>query len=426
MGLFDKKKKDKGVAENVAEDIKLEDSDVTASVNTDRRFSVIVDGVTTMLDGNGSIVNGLLTGQLKKGDEVYVYQAGTKAVSCQIQAVEAKLDDKTSIVEEAENTTVSLQLDIDDNIKIRKYAVITNIKPQDKVDPKVSVENPALAGIINGMVSYGKDNGFHGTVAYHVSHGHFLTPIKMDFEPEVNDNGVATIKKDTKIGFYMLKSQVKLTGTPEGKDSMVLPLFTDWDSLSKWKGLADGNKKIHTQILSFQDVYSMLKRGDVYSGIAINPFNAVPCTLPIPYLDTITGTPGYQNEFGINENGDHVREEKLAAGKKILLGVPQENEETASIREKLVEYGKSKDDILSISFLTKVEEDTKAVRHLVVLEFPQGYATDDMKVHMEAIFQEIKPLAKEINQVEYAIKGRIEAIDQVVEQHKDKMLIYSK
>ncbi|MBR1623515.1 MAG: hypothetical protein IJ675_06365, partial [Pseudobutyrivibrio sp.] len=129
---------------------------------------------------------------------------------------------------------------------------------------------------------------------------------------------------------------------------------------------------------------------------------------------------------GINENGDHVREEKLPAGKKILLGVPKESEETTDIRQKLIEYGQSKDDILSISFLTKIEEDTKVIRHLVVLEFPQGYTPEDMKPHMEAIYQKIKPFAKEINQVEYAIKGRIEAIDKVVEQHKEQMLIYSK
>ncbi|MBR1622318.1 MAG: hypothetical protein IJ675_00185 [Pseudobutyrivibrio sp.] len=193
MGLFDKKKKEQHIDENTSESIKLEDSDVTATVNNDRRFSVIVDGVTTMLDGNGCIITGQLTGQLKKGDQVYVYQTGVDAVSCEIQAVEAKLEERTSIVEEAENTTVSLQLNLPDDVKLRKYSVITNIKPQDKIDPKVSVENPALAGIINGMVAYGKDNGFHGTVAYYVSHGHFLTPIKMDLEPEVNEKGVAVI-----------------------------------------------------------------------------------------------------------------------------------------------------------------------------------------------------------------------------------------
>ena len=46
MGLFDKKKKGQDVVENTAEGIKLEDADVTASVNNNRRFSVIVDGVT--------------------------------------------------------------------------------------------------------------------------------------------------------------------------------------------------------------------------------------------------------------------------------------------------------------------------------------------------------------------------------------------
>ena len=96
-----------------------------------------------------------------------------------------------------------------------------------------------------------------------------------------------------------------------------------------------------------------------------------------------------------------------------------------NIREKLVEYGEGHDDILSIGFLTKIEEATKNVRHLVVLEFPENYSTEQMKVHMEAIFKEINPLAKEIKQIEYAVKGRIKAIDDIVAQHKDQMVIYS-
>ncbi len=421
MGLFDKKKK-------TSEEIRLEDADVTSSVDTGRRFSVIVSGVTTMLDGNGSIISGQLYGQIKKGDTVYVYQAGTPAEECQVQAIEAKIEERTSIVEEAADTTVSLQLTLSDDFQLKKYAVISNIQPQEKIDPKVSIENPALAGIINGMVAYAKDNGFHGTVAYWVSHGRFITPIKMDTEPEMNENGVATIKKDTKIGFYMLKSQIKLAGTPEGKDSMVLPLFTDWDALRKWEGLGKDGQRVHTQILTFQDVYAMLKRGNVYNGIAINPFNKVPCTLPIPYLDTIVGTPGYKAEFGIPEGADaaRVQEQKVPAGQKILLGTPQDNEENAAIRTKLAEYGAANEDIASIAFLTKVEEETKIVRHLIVLEFVGDKTPDEMKAHMEAIFQQLNPIAHEINQIEYAIKGRIQAIDNVVEQHADHMVVYNR
>lgn len=418
MGLFKKKE------ENIA----VEDTDVTATVDAGRRFSVIIEGITTMLDGNGSIITGQLFGKIVKGDKVYVYMATAKAIECEVQAVEATIDGRSAIVDEAEDTTVSLQLTLPDDANIKKYAIISNIAPQEKLDPRVSIENPALAGIINGMTAHGTDNTFHATVAYWASHARFITPIKMDQEPQINENGMAVIPKDTKIGFYMLKSAVKLTGTPEDKDSMVLPLFTDWTALRRWEGLAKDGQKIHTQVLTFQDVYAMIKRGDVYAGIAINPFNKIPCTLPVPYLDTITGTPGYQKEFGKkdeNASQENVQEQKIPAGKKILLGVPVENEENATIRTKLTEYGQTHEDIKSISFLTKVEEDTKIVRHLVVLEFPTDFTKDQMKEHMEAIYQTLKPFAHEINQIEYALKGAIPAVDDVVKQHEEKMLIYT-
>ena len=103
--------------------------------------------------------------------------------------------------------------------------------------------------------------------------------------------------------------------------------------------------------------------------------------MPIPYLDTITNTPGYKNEFAPAENKEgHITEEKIPAGKRILLGVPKESEETSEIRAKLLDYGRAHDDIYSISFLTKVEEDTKIVRHLVVLEFPQEYTPEEMRL----------------------------------------------
>ncbi len=418
MGLFKKKE----------ENITVEDTDVTSKVEEGRRYHVIVEGVNSMLDGNGSIITGQLFGKIAKGDKVYVYMVAKAAIPCEVQAVEATVDGRGTIVDEAENTTVSLQLTLPDDADVKKFAIISNVAPQEKLDPRVAVENAALAGIINGMTAHASDNSFHATVAYYVSHARFITPIKMDQEPEINEQGVAVIKKDTKIGFYMLKSAIKLSGVAEDKDSMVLPLFTDWNALRLWKGLAKDNQKIHTQVLTFQDVYSMLKKGDAYAGIAINPFSQVPCTLPIPYLDTITGTPGYQSEFGPKEGAaaqQNVQQQTIPAGKRILLGVPKDNEENAAIRAKLLEYGQNHEDIKSISFLTKVEEDTKIVRHLVVLEFPESLTIDDKKVHMEAIFQELKPIAHEINQIEYSFKGAIPAVDDVVKQHEDKMLVYT-
>ncbi len=424
MGLFDKKKKEQ-VEETKT--LTLENTEVKPDSDNQQRYSVIVENVTTMLDGDGVIVTGRLTGKLSKNDYLYLYQPAAMPVRCTVAGMEAKLDDnRTSIVDEAEDTVVSLQLDIAEDIKIRKFAVLTNLGPQEKSSAKISAEDAALAALINGMPAFGKDNGYHATLAYWLSHAHLITPIKLDKEPQLNEKGVATISKDAKIGFYMLKSTAKLAGTPEGQDSMVLPLFTDWQSLRRWKGLAQDGAKVHTQIISFQQLYSMLKKGTVYAGIAINPFNPIPCTLPVPYLDTIVNTPGYKNEFGPKEGQGAVQEEKLRAGQKIMLGLPKENEENTAIREKLAEYGQTHEDVNSIAFLTKVEEETKNVRHLVVLDFTQEYSADDMKEHMEAIYQQLNPLAKEIKQVEFAIKGRITALDDVVSQHQDKMVVYSK
>ena len=63
---------------------------------------------------------------------------------------------------------------------------------------------------------------------------------------------------------------------------------------------------------------------------------------------------------------------------------------------------------------------------MIVLEFPEEYTPEQMTPHMEAIFKEINPLTQEIKQIEHAVKGKIKAIDDIVAQHKDKMVIYSK
>ena len=284
MGLFDKRKKEQS-AEKSEEKLTLENTEITDVDSTDL-FSILVENVTTMLDGEGRVVIGTLTGKVSKDEDVFIYQPGVEPVSTRILAIEAKTDNRTAIVDEAEDTTVSLQLELSSDVQIKKYAVVTNLGPQGEANTKTFVENAALAGVITGMSAYAKDNNYHAVLSYWVSHAHYITPIKLDVEPKLNDKGIAQIDKSTKVAFYMLKSGVKLTGTPEGKDSMVLPLFTDWQSLRRWEGLTKDGQKVHTQILSFHQLYSMLKRGDVYAGIAINPFNKIPCTLPIPYLDT--------------------------------------------------------------------------------------------------------------------------------------------
>lgn len=416
MGLFNKNKNADEI--NSAENTELSQESTQESTEktaASRRFSLVVEGVTSMLDGDGVIVSGELFGTVNKDDEVYIYIPGTETVTCHVVGIETKIDDRMTIADEASDAFTTLQLDINDTNLVKKYAVISNVL-SEKLEVGKPILNPALEGIINGMAKFGKDNTFHGTVAYWLSHAHLITPVKMEKTEEENK---------AKVGFYMLKSNVRLAGVEEGKDSLVLPLFTDGLALSRWKGLSKDGEQIRTQILRFQDVIRLLKNGNAYAGIVVNPFNKVPATLPIPYLDTITSTPGYKRDFGEmteTESEGHVKEQQIKKDTKILLGAPKDTKEVREIKDLLAAYGEDSADIKSINLMVKVEEEKKIVRYLILLEMDaEG---DAAKAHMESIYQQLKPLANEIKAIEYAIKGRIPAIDKVAEEHKDQMLVY--
>ena len=117
MGLFDKRKKEQS-AEKSEEKLTLENTEIT-DVDGAERFSILVENVTTMLDGEGRVVIGALNGKISKDETVFVYQPGVAPVSTQILAIEAKIDDRTAIVDEAEDTTVSLQLELDSDVEIK-------------------------------------------------------------------------------------------------------------------------------------------------------------------------------------------------------------------------------------------------------------------------------------------------------------------
>ncbi len=390
-----------------------------------KRFSLVVEGISAMLDGSGTIVSGTVSGTIAKGDTLYIFLPNGKSIASQVLGMEAMVEDKMKLTEEATDTVVNLQLDT--KVNLPKYAVISSIEPQEKFDTKVPVENPALAGLIYGLPKHAKDNAFHAALAYYVAHAHFITPIQVSDEPVDNGNGTATFKKNATISYHMLKTKIAKDPAKGPEDCFVLPLFTDWDALSKWKGLSPEGQQVRTMVLRFQDMAAIIKgKGSQFSGIAINPFNKVPCTLPMGYIDTIMGTKGYQAEFAGKKPEEKEAGQPATAGsgkaeqKRVLLGLPKESEEVSAIRSTLSYYGKSHPEIKAISLMVKIEEATKKTRYLIHLDTAQ----EGSKTHMDAIFQDIKPLCKSITEVEFAIKGQVAPIDQVAEQNKDKMMVY--
>ncbi|MCR4694701.1 MAG: SseB family protein [Pseudobutyrivibrio sp.] len=409
MGLFNKKKPDED--QEIMEQIKAPESESFENKEEeDAGFSMVVENASSMLDGTGVIVAGELYGTVNKGDTLYIYVPAVAPIETKVVAIETKQEERMVIAESATDSFTNLQLDLADKSVIKKYSVLHSQFLPEKFTAGMKIINPPLDGIIYGMGKFSKDNQFHATLSYWLSHALLLTPV----QPEVTDD-----EAKRKLGFYMLKSQVRLAGTPEGKDSLVLPVFTDGPSLKKWTGIAKDNEHLPTQVLRFPEMLSLIKGSNTYAGIAINPFNKKPCTLPMPYLDTITGTKGYQRDFG---NPEIIHEETLKAGSKFLLGIPKETEETREVRDLLAAYGDDEDDIQSINFMVKIEEETKNVRYLIVLGTDGDRAK--AKVHMEAITKQLSPLVKEVRQIEFALRGEIPQVDQIAEKHQEQMLVY--
>ena len=56
--------------------------------------------------------------------------------------------------------------------------------------------------------------------------------------------------------------------------SMVLPVYTDWDALGRWRNLYDPDRLEGTQILSFDEITD--KVAQEYTGFVIDPFGPKP------------------------------------------------------------------------------------------------------------------------------------------------------
>lgn len=428
MGLFDKKKNSQPEAEDVNTKEQAAASQATGAeaqrkagghgTADGRRFVMAIEGISPMLDGEGVVVSGSVSGTVKKGDEIYIIQyAGKPNLTATVVALESNIDGKMTIADESTDTVTNLQLDLSDASQIVRFAVVSSIRPQEKLNIRDAVENPALAGLINILPKYAKDKNYNSCLSYLMAHAYFITPIKVEGEVDEAD-GKITLKKDTQIGFFMMKTTAKLDPAKGDDEQFVLPVFTDWEQLKKWKGLSAEGERVQTQIIRIRDL-AAITNNDKYSGFVVNPLNKVPFTANKIYAQSIINSEGFKKEFG--EPQAQPSAEEASSQKKFILGVPKETDEVNKIREILADYGKNHDDINEIYLMAKVDEN-KQVRYLIMLDT----SIKELKPTFDEIYQAILPECHDTKAIEFNITGRIPAVDQIAENNKEKMLIYSK
>ena len=95
-----------------------------------------------------------------------------------------------------------------------------------------------------------------------VMKGKFLALCTLSNPPEKTEDGKTVFPQGTKINYFSLTSK-------EGKK--LLPVFTDRESLSKWKNAMEKDKVVMG--LTFDDFVPILRSCPALDGVVINPMS---------------------------------------------------------------------------------------------------------------------------------------------------------
>lgn len=252
-----------------------------------RRFSILIEGVTPVLSGDGVVASGNVNGTVKTGDHVYIlYPNGMHEGT--VKGLEAMVEDKLSITEEATDTRVNIQLEVADPSDIRLMMLITSVHPVEKFDPAIPMENPYLAGLLYEAEKHKEDKSFVSIMSFLLAHANFITP--MQVQPLEDGK--------TKMGFFMLPAQKPEEGKMPSK--FYFPVFTDFEALSKWTALTKQGNKVPTTIMTFKNVVDAIKPEPVV-GFIVNPFNKNMVIATDALVQSILNSDGYKRDFGVKE-----------------------------------------------------------------------------------------------------------------------------
>lgn len=271
------------------------------------------------------------TGDYEEGDKLYIRKSNLTVVELKVIKTSLK-DDLMEIYTDA----ILLPEKI-------KYAVITNVEPQELAQTKKAIENPFLLGLAREYKENYTEREFLNEFCYSLIHAKFIVPIVSD---ELGKVVPEEKKVNVKIGFHVVTTQ---------KGRKALPVFTDLSSLNEWKSFREA-KEHKTLILSLEQVYEISSKDQ--DGFIINAFD-IGVLMPNRFIDTIFTSDGYKKK-------DEKMTKKPMTGDKIQIGVPQDNQQIILLKQGINSVGSKEDRIKEgYLFLKKAGED---VSFLVIFD----------------------------------------------------------
>ena len=249
--------------------------------NEGRRFFLIVE--TSNAVASGVEVTGNLHGEMKKGDQVFVYRPDGKSIEGKAGTIASAEDGKTA--EGAKNARVTVCIEIDGNAVSAdpagsqpRFSVMSGVKAnQDgKAGP---VENPYLLGLSLGYKDLHSDKDYMKILMNLIVRARFILP--------VHDMGSDDAGKK-KLRLITINDKMD----PNKRNMAV---FTDFAALSAWKNVFDDEHRPSVTVMSFNAVVKQIRNDDM--GIAVNPFGPVGIQLPPRMIAQVTSSESYKRNI---------------------------------------------------------------------------------------------------------------------------------
>lgn len=372
----DKEGKPLDTAKEKASEAPKEKSEVKLVENIPGMSSASSDGthfvllVEDIIESEGSMdvmAVGFVHGEIKVTDVVYIIQPAGKISLSSVESIEVIETESKRSVSTAKEQRIGIRFsNIKNKEALPKLTVLTNIRPQTVVDANTGVQNPQLLGLLYEYTKMRESNNtdYLNLLIFSVCRSRYIVPVHLDNEPVKGDDGKAVFTKGTKISFPTLRH-------PQNEKLPVLPLFTDWEALGRWKNVFDQKHPPKTMILNFPDAVKISTKGS--QGIAVNPFGPMSLMLPPDMIKMITNTAGYKRDFGEGAKVNRLEEIKAEKGSQIMVGAPKETDEVRLIKEAIATFAKNNEDIKQAYLLIKLDKG-KTRTYFCVVDCPEEKA----------------------------------------------------
>jgi hypothetical protein len=252
----------------------------------DRRYTILLEKKTET-ETDRTDVEGMVHGEVHCGDQVYVLYPHQKEQICRIAEIHAGEQKVTK----AKDMMAVITLKDLAKQELPAFTVLSSIHPaQTQLASGVNAaENPYLLGIMMEYVRFNREEGYYDLLFYGICHSQYLAAGTA--QSVLKGGDIMDILPDrTDVGFPSV--------TPVGGKEQILPIFTDWDALHRWKDMIMAGNSV-TIALNFPQLIPLLK--DRFTGLVINPFGPKPFALSQELLRTIVSSSSYQNEFVLHK-----------------------------------------------------------------------------------------------------------------------------